>query len=369
MYFFVHTADEERNEEEHRDFFAFLQPNGCIFYVWRRRGTVKQRNVKATLKTSQKVMKGILQRVFVLWGISFLTFLLTYLAPGDPAEIMLSAGGHMPSAELVAQTRIELGLDRPFLVQYGNWLGNLLQGDWGISYSQKIPVLQKLIECMMPTLKLTIASLILMLLISIPAGIVAAIYQGRWIDGIIRGLTFLGVSMPSFWLGLILLRVFGVVLHWVPVAGGSNDMRSFILPALTLACAMAAKYTRQVRAAVLHEYHQDYVLGARIRGLSELRILCRHVLPNAMLPLITLLGLSVGSLLGGTVVVEVIFSLQGMGNLAVRAITAHDYPLIQGYVLFVALLYMLINQIIDFSYTQLNPRLKEHDPDAVYKST
>lgn len=330
---------------------------------------MNQGNVQTKLGTARNMMIGILQRIFVLWGISFLTFLLTYLAPGDPAEIMLSAGGQMPSAQLIAQTRIELGLDQPFFIQYGNWLGNLLQGDWGISYSQKVPVLQKLIACMEPTLKLTITSLILMLLISIPAGIAAALHHGKWIDIMIRVLTFLGVSMPSFWLGLILLRVFGVVLHWVPVSGGSDDMRSLILPALTLACAMAAKYTRQVRAAVLHEYSQDYVLGARVRGLSERRILCRHVLPNAMLPLITLLGLSVGSLLGGTVVVEVIFGWPGMGSLAVRAITAHDYPLIQGYVLLVALFYMVVNQVVDVCYTRLNPRLKEYDPDAVCKNT
>ena len=173
---------------------------------------MNQGNVQTKLGTARNMLIGMLQRIFVLWGISFLTFLLTYLAPGDPAEIMLSAGGQMPSAQLIAQTRIELGLDQPFFIQYGNWLGNLLQGDWGISYSQKVPVLQKLIACMEPTLKLTITSLILMLLISIPAGIAAALHHGKWIDIMIRVLTFLGVSMPSFWLGLILLRVFGVVL-------------------------------------------------------------------------------------------------------------------------------------------------------------
>lgn len=306
-----------------------------------------------------RVGRRLIQILVTLFGVSFLTFLLTYIAPGDPAEVMLTECGNVPTPELLAQTRAELGLDKPFLVQYGDWLGNVLHLDLGMSYSKKVPVADKLLECMGPSIELAAAAFVLMLVISVPAGILAALYQDRWPDYLIRGATFFGVSIPSFWLGLILLSVFGVTLRWVPVAGGSDDWRSLILPAVTLAFSMSAKYTRQVRTAVLDELGQDYVLGARMRGLSERTILFRHILPNAMLPLITLLGLSVGSLLGGTAVVEVIFGWPGMGNLAVSAITAHDYPLVQAYVLFVALIYMVINLLVDLSYHHLDPRLKE----------
>ncbi len=178
-------------------------------------------------------------------------------------------------------------------------------------------------------------------------------------DYFVRGITFIGVSVPSFWLGLILLSIFGVQLRWVNVAGGSTDLKAMILPSLTLALAMSAKYTRQVRSAVLEELHQDYVTGARMRGIKERVILWRHVLPNVMLPLVTLLGLSLGSLLGGTAVVEIIYNWPGMGNMAVKAISCRDYPLVQGYVLWIAILYMCINLLVDLSYTYLDPRLKE----------
>ena len=275
--------------------------------------------------TKKQIGKRFLQILIVLFGISFLTFGLTYLSPGDPAEIMLTECGNLPTPELLEQTRHELGLDQPFLVQYGTWLKGVLTGDMGQSYSFKMPVVQKLVSCFWPTLKMSL----------------------------------IGVSVPSFWLGLILLSIFGVQLRWVNVAGGSTDFKAMVLPALTLALAMSAKYTRQVRSAVLEELHQDYVTGARMRGIKERVILWRHVLPNVMLPLVTLLGLSLGSLLGGTAVVEIIYNWPGMGNMAVKAISCRDYPLVQGYVLWIAILYMCINLLVDLSYTYLDPRLKE----------
>lgn len=299
------------------------------------------------------------QVLIVLLGISFFTFGLTYLSPGDPAEIMLTECGNVPTPELLAQTRAELGLDQPFLVQYGRWLKGALTGNMGQSYAFKIPVVDKLTACFWPTLELALASLLLMLAVSIPLGVLSAVYQNRWIDYAVRGLTFLGVSLPSFWIGLILLRIFGVSLRWVSVSGGSTDFKSLILPAVTLAVSMSAKYTRQVRIAVLDELRQDYVTGARMRGLHERQILWFHVLPNAMLPLVTLLGLSLGSLLGGTTVVEIIYNWPGLGAMAVKAIACRDYPLVQGYVLWIALLYMGINLLVDLSYKRLDPRLKE----------
>lgn len=303
--------------------------------------------------------RRLLQIVIVLFGISFFTFGLTYLSPGDPAEIMLTECGNIPTPELLEQTRAELGLDKPFLVQYGNWLKGVLTGDMGKSYSMKVPVVEKLVSCFFPTLKLALASLLIMILFSIPLGILSAVYHNRWPDYLVRGLTFLGVSVPNFWIGLILLSIFGVQLRWVTVSGGSTDFKSLVLPAVTLAIAMSAKYTRQVRIAVLEELQQDYVTGARMRGLSEKKILWKHVLPNATLPLVTLLGLSLGSLLGGTAVVEIIYNWPGLGSMAVKAISCRDYPLVQGYVLWIALLYMGINLLVDLSYERLDPRLKE----------
>ena len=303
--------------------------------------------------------RRLLQIVIVLFGISFFTFGLNYLSPGDPAEIMLTECGNIPTPELLEQTRAELGLDKPFLVQYGNWLKGVLTGDMGKSYSMKVPVVEKLVSCFFPTLKLALASLLIMILFSIPLGILSAVYHNRWPDYLVRGLTFFGVSVPNFWIGLILLSIFGVQLRWVTVSGGSTDFKSLVLPAVTLAIAMSAKYTRQVRIAVLEELQQDYVTGARMRGISEKKILWKHVLPNATLPLVTLLGLSLGSLLGGTAVVEIIYNWPGLGSMAVKAISCRDYPLVQGYVLWIALLYMGINLLVDLSYERLDPRLKE----------
>lgn len=303
--------------------------------------------------------RRLLQIVIVLFGISFFTFGLTYLSPGDPAEIMLTECGNIPTPELLEQTRAELGLDKPFLVQYGNWLKGVLTGDMGKSYSMKVSVVEKLVSCFFPTLKLALASLLIMILFSIPLGILSAVYHNRWPDYLVRGLTFFGVSVPNFWIGLILLSIFGVQLRWVTVSGGSTDFKSLVLPAVTLAIAMSAKYTRQVRIAVLEELQQDYVTGARMRGISEKKILWKHVLPNATLPLVTLLGLSLGSLLGGTAVVEIIYNWPGLGSMAVKAISCRDYPLVQGYVLWIALLYMGINLLVDLSYERLDPRLKE----------
>lgn len=301
----------------------------------------------------------VLQILIVLLGISFITFSLTYLSPGDPAELMLIAGGTVPSEELVAQTREAMGLNDPFFSQYFHWLGNLLQGDMGQSFSSKAPVAGILLSCLGPTLILALFSLLLMILISIPFGVLSAVYQNRFWDYFVRGFSFIGLSLPGFWVGLMLLYIFGLRLGWFPIAVPGSGFHKMVLPAVTLSIAMSAKYVRQVRTAVLEELRQDYVCGAAAKGLSRSHTLWRHVLPNALLPLITLLGLSLGSLLGGTAVVEIIFSWPGLGKMAVSAILARDYPLVQGYVLWVALIYMIINLLVDISYRYLDPRLKE----------
>lgn len=308
--------------------------------------------------SKKQLISRLLQIVVVLIGISFLTFMLTYISPGDPVRTMLSATGVMPSEELVQSIREEMGLNDPFLTQYFRWLGNCFHGDFGNSYSFSKPVLTLLSARLWPTLKLTIFSMLLMLIISVPLGMLSAVYKNSWIDYLVRGFTFLGISLPNFWVGLLLMLVFCVQKQWLPVVSSGGSFKDMILPSVTLAIAMSSKYTRQVRTAVLEELSQDYVIGARARGVPEWKIIWRNIFPNSLLPLITMLGLSVGSLLGGTSVVEVIFSYPGLGNLAVSAITSCDYNLIQGYVLWIALIYMAINLVVDISYNFVDPRMR-----------
>ena len=304
-------------------------------------------------------LKRLAQIVIVLFGISFLTFCLTHMAPGDPVLVMYAASGTIPSEEILDETREALGLNEPFLTQYVHWLTGCLHGDFGTSYSYSRPVAELLLARLWPTLKLALLSLALMLVVAVPLGILSATHRGGIADYLVRSLTFLGVSLPNFWVGLLLLYIFAVQLKLLPVVSAGQGFSKMILPAVTLAFAMAAKYTRQVRTAFLEELNQDYVTGARCRGIKESVILWRHVLPNSVLPLITMLGLSLGSLLGGTAVVEVIFSYPGLGSLAVDAITSMDYSLIQGYVLWIALIYMVINLLVDISYGLMDPRIQE----------
>ena len=307
----------------------------------------------------RNLLKQLAQIVIVLFGISFLTFCLTHMAPGDPVLAMYAASGTIPSEEILDETREALGLNEPFLTQYVNWLTGCLHGDFGTSYSYSRPVAELLLARLWPTLKLALLSLVLMLVVAVPLGILSATHRGGIADYLVRSLTFLGVSLPNFWVGLLLLYIFAVQLKLLPVVSAGQGFSKMILPAVTLAFAMAAKYTRQVRTAFLEELNQDYVTGARCRGIKESVILWRHVLPNSVLPLITMLGLSLGSLLGGTAVVEVIFSYPGLGSLAVDAITSMDYSLIQGYVLWIALIYMVINLLVDISYGLMDPRIQE----------
>lgn len=307
---------------------------------------------------AREIAGRLLQILIVLIGISFLTFLLTYLSPGDPVRNMYLANGVMPDEEQVAITREEMGFNDPFPVQYGRWAASCLHGDFGKSYSLNKPVSELLAARLLPTLKLALAAMLLMIVISVPLGVLSAVFKDKPIDYIVRSLTFIGVSIPNFWAGLLLILLFCVQLKLLPVISSAGTLKDLILPAVTLALSMSAKYTRQVRAAVLDELNSDYVIGARARGVAERRILWKSVFPNSLLPLITLLGLSIGSLLGGTSVVEVIFSYPGLGNLAVSAITSYDYNLIQGYVLWISLIYMAVNLIVDISYRFIDPRVR-----------
>ena len=310
--------------------------------------------------TNKQILVRLGQIVLVLLGISFITFALVMLAPGDVVRQMIAGNEDIivSQAEIDA-LRAELGLDKPFFFQYLDWLGRALQGNLGFSYMVKKPVVEELFECLPGTIILSVASLFMMMLVSIPAGIYSAVKRGGIVDNIVRGFTFMGVSMPGFWVGLMLLWIFGLKLDLLPIIGGEIALDTLILPASTLAIAMASKYTRQVRTAILEELHQDYVVGARARGMSESHILWKEVLPNALLPLITLLGLSLGNLLGGAAVIEMVFQWPGLGRLAIEAITYRDFQLVQGVVVWIALMYMVINLVVDLSYNHLDPRLRK----------
>ena len=289
----------------------------------------------------KRFINRLTQVIITLIGVSFLTFCLTYLSPGDPAAMVLEASDTIVSQEVLEKTREEMGLNDPFLVQYGNWVWGVLHGDMGMSYSGKKPVVDKLMEGFAGTVLLAITTIVLILLISLPLGIFSAVHRNKIPDFVVRVFSFIGVSMPSFWVGLILLYIFGLKLGLFPIATATVTPSGLVLPALTLAIYQSAKYTRQVRTVILDELNQDYVIGARARGLSENMILWKHVLPNAVLPLITLLGMSIGWLLGGVAVIETVFAWPGMGRMAVYAITMRDYPLIEGFVLWIAAMYTL----------------------------
>ena len=248
------------------------------------------------------------EMVLVLLGISFITFCLVMLAPGDPVRQMIAGNEDIVVSQIeIDALRHELGLDKPFLFQYLDWLGRVLHGNFGYSFMMKKPVLEALMGGLPATLILALASTAFMLVFSIPLGIYTAVKKNSWFDYLVRGFSFLGVSVPNFWMGLMLLWIFALKLGVLPIVGGSISLENLILPMVTLGVVMTSKYTRQVRAAVLEELNQDYVMGARARGFSESHILWKEVLPNALLPLVTLLGLAFGSLLGGAAVVEIVF--------------------------------------------------------------
>jgi peptide/nickel transport system permease protein len=303
------------------------------------------------------IIKRLVYLIPVLLGITFLTFTLTYLSPGDPAELMLSATGVTPSQELIQQVRETLGLNKPFLTQYLYWLTDMLSGNFGTSYKYNKPVLDLLLSALPATFRLAGTTILMTTIIALPLGIISALHRNRAIDNIIRVITFLGVSLPAPWIALILMYVFALQLKVLPVMSGS-DWTSIILPSASMTILLASRFTRQVRVSILEELSQDYVIGAKARGIKGRVILLRHILRSSLVPIITLLGLSFGVLLGGAVIIETIFSWPGVGKLAIEAIFTRDYPLIQGYVVWMTVIYMLINMLVDISYYILDPRIR-----------
>ena len=304
------------------------------------------------------VFKRLLQLIPVLIGITFLSFAMMRLAGGDAVTYMYENAGTAVSQEVIDKTRAEYGLDQPFLVQYGKWFAGMVTGDMGVSYVSKKDVYDTFVEKLPATLLLTVSSVLLTMIISIPLGILSAVKHNRWSDYVIHFVSFIGNSMPNFFAALVLMYFFSIKLGWLPVITTDNIALSLVLPTLTLAIAMASKYTRQVRAAVLEELNKDYVAGARARGVRGSVIVWRNVMKSSMLTIITLLALSIGSLLGGTTIVETIFMWDGVGKMAVDAITMRDYPIVQAYVAWMAIIYVVVNLITDILYHYMDPRVR-----------
>ena len=304
------------------------------------------------------IIKRLLHLIPILIGITFLSFAMMRLAGGDAVTYMYENAGTAVSQEVIDAAKAEYGLDKPFLVQYANWFGGMLRGDMGESYVSHKDVFETFVSKLPATLLLTLSSILLTVAIAIPLGILSAIKHNKWVDYLIRFFSFIGNSMPNFFAALVLMYIFSIRLRWLPVITTENKAMSLILPTLTLALSMASKYTRQVRAAVLEELNKDYVAGARARGVRGKVIIWKSVMKSSMLTIITLLALSIGSLLGGTTIVENIFMWDGVGKMAVDAINMRDYPIIQAYVAWMAIIYVVVNLITDIIYHYLDPRVR-----------
>lgn len=307
--------------------------------------------------TLSHLVRRCAQFIPVFFGITVLSFTLIHLAPSDPVSVRLSLGGIAVDPVTAAQMRTEMGLDRPLPIQYGDWLMRFLHGDMGISYRSDRPVAAMLLQALPYTLAIAASAMLLTLLISLPLGIAIAAYRNSVLDCTVRFLTFIGNAVPSFIVGILLMFLFSYQLGWIPVLAGNSPI-GMVLPTAALALIMSARYIRQIRAATLDELAKDYIIGLRARGITERRILFGNVLKNIMGIVITLTAISVGSLLGGVVIIETLFSRPGVGSLLMTAINSRDYPVIQAAVVWMVLAYFVVNLLADFSYRRFNPRVR-----------
>ncbi|MBI3952091.1 MAG: ABC transporter permease [Acidobacteria bacterium] len=290
----------------------------------------------------------------VVWAVVTLVFLLIHIVPGDP---VLNYLGERATPQQVAEMRHRFGLDLPLWQQYVNYWQQLLTGDLGVSFFDRRPVIDKILGRYPATIELAIAALVISVVLSIPLGVTAATHQGKLTDNIASVVSLVGISLPNFALGPLVILLFAVKLRWLP-ASGIGGPRYLILPAITLGAALAAILTRMVRSSVIEELGQDYVKTARAKGLPEQIVIYKHVLKNGLIPVVTIVGLQFGVLLGGAIITERIFNWPGIGTLTIEAIEARDYPLVQGCILVIALTYVLVNTATDLMYRVLDPRIK-----------
>ncbi len=308
------------------------------------------------------IVRRLIHLVPVLLGVSLAVFLLLKLTPGDPATAIL---GVQASPQEVARIRHSLGLDRPWWVQYGIWLSNVVRGDLGVSYQSKRPVSLLILQRLPATVELAILSLLIAVVIGIPAGIISATRRYTALDYAFTSFALFGISMPGFWFGILLILIFALYLRWLPASGYAplsagliQHLKHLILPSIALGLFNTGALMRFTRSSMLEVLSQDYVRTARAKGLSEHLVIARHVLKNALIPTLTVLGLQVGYLLGGAVIIEQVFAWPGIGWLALTAINQRDYPVVMGVVLMVSLVFVLSNLLVDIAYTWVNPRIR-----------
>lgn len=301
------------------------------------------------------ILKRILMMIPVLLGVLFLVFTMNEISPGDPAEMI---AGDAASVEVVEQIREDLGLNEPFLVRFFNYVKNLvLHGDLGTSYKTKRPVLVEVMDRLPTTIILSLTSAAFAVILSIPIGVISAIKQNTWIDNVLMVLALIGVAMPAFWQGLMTIILFSVKLGWLPSYGFTTPAH-WIMPVLTIGTGAMASLVRITRSSMLEVIRQDYIRTARAKGQTEWKVIINHALRNSMIPIITAIAIQLGSMLGGAIVTETVFAIPGIGMLMIQSIKARDYPTIQGAVVVIAVMFSLLNLLVDIIYTFVDPRLK-----------
>ncbi|HBM52205.1 MAG TPA: glutathione ABC transporter permease GsiC [Deltaproteobacteria bacterium] len=300
------------------------------------------------------LLRRLLLLIPVLWGVATLVFLLLHFIPGDPVDLMLGDSALGTDRETL---RNQLGLNDPLIVQYLRYFGDLLQGDWGTSLFSKKPVFEEIMERVPATMELMFGAMVVTILVAMPLGLIAAVNKGTWIDQGAMIFSLLGVSLPNFWLGPMLILLLSIHFDLLPV-NERGGLEHLILPALTLGTSLASILARITRSSVVETLQAEYIRTARSKGISELRILFRHALRNALIPIVTVIGLQVGVLLSGAIITEAIFDWPGLGNLLISAINSRNYPLVQGCVLFIAGSYVMVNLVIDLLYAYLDPRIR-----------
>ncbi|MBI9046298.1 MAG: ABC transporter permease [Anaerolineaceae bacterium] len=301
------------------------------------------------------IRRLLLSSVLALILVAIVFFLLRTVVPGDP--VILLAGDHA-TPEMIEQIRINQGLDKPLYVQFFIFVKNALQGDLGNSIMSKQPVTDRVLDSYPVTIRLTLYSFLYTITLGVIIGIVTAYWQDTWLDNLVRVITVFGASIPTFWLGLMLILIFSVWLGWLPVMGDTTSLKGLLLPAISLGTGTAAFLARLVRASMLEVLNSDFVRTARAKGLHERGVVLKHALRNSLIPIITIAGFQIGGLLGGAVITENIFNLAGMGTLVIKGITNRDYPVIQGTVLFIAVTYLFVNLIVDVLYAYVDPRIR-----------
>ncbi len=298
------------------------------------------------------------QLVPVLLLVSAIVFGMMHILPGDPAELMLAgAEGGAITPERLTALKQEMGLNDPLIVQYGRFLAGAVQGDLGQSIRYRVPVTSLILDRFSATLALSVAGLAVAILVGVPLGMAAAVWRDSWADVAAMGVAYIGASMPVYWIGLVLILVFSFTLGWFPPAGG-DSVRALVLPAVTLGLVSAGVISRLIRSSMIDVLSEDYIRAARAKGLGERLVIWRHGLKNAMIAVITMLGLQFGAMLAGAAVTEIVFSRPGVGRLVVTAILQKDYPLVQGCVVFLASVYLMVNLLVDVAYAWLDPRIR-----------